>query len=677
MNIVLLPAVRLMQQLRLLPKFLLVSLIFMVPLALVVTLLFYELQKSITVIKQEQTGLAAIQQIDTLSHLAQQYRAQHFIALSSQRNEDPAVSQLADKINTQFDLLVASLQSDHEQIDKLKAVWTNSLADTDIKAKDAYTNDTALIGQLALLKNSVIDQTHLRLDADNQTYYLMQNVLDTIPAITANLYTISGRGGAYIDTGLLEPNEEVQLTSTLTMTRADVQALKQQYSTMSAESTQWKDALTPALTSIAEVDQFIARASDEVLKSFNQTSGNDLLAAATAAAGRLNALSDTSTALLTGSLDARAAQYQLRRNLIMAVTALTLLAAIYLLAGFYRAFSNEVNALTNAVNLAANGDLRTQARSRGKDEIAHLSHAFTDMNSSLSHLIAAVRNSVGHITEASSGIADGNHDLASRSQLQTTSLETATLLMQDMRETVHHNANSAEHAMALAQSASTTAIKGGDAVNDVINTMQSIRQSSQKITEIISVIDSIAFQTNILALNAAVEAARAGEQGRGFAVVASEVRSLAQRSATAAREIKLLINDSVNEVDIGSTQVSRAGLTMNEIVDSVKQVTGIIGEISSASKKQNSDISHISEAVTQIGAITQKNVHLVAQASQAADSLQHQAAELSHAVGVFKLDDAPSATEVGTVNGENGLTTLYAQTQQIGERKKALLEMAA
>jgi methyl-accepting chemotaxis protein len=659
---ILLPAVKLMQRLRLFPKFLLVSLIFIVPLALVVTLLFFELQKSITQTKQEQTGLAAVRHIDTLLLLAHQYRSQHYIALSSQRHTDPTVTKIQSAITEQIGTLATTLTE--EGIDSIKAAWDSHLKAISNKPKDDYAADSAFIDQLQVVKTRIVDQSHLRMDPDSQTHYLMLNVLDTIPDITRRLYNFSGRGGAYIDTGLLEPNEEVQLTSSLTMTQVDLTALKQQYATLLTNAADLQPALQPVLDNMHQIDTWIDRASDEVLKSFNQSSGNELLAAAHLAIGQLNALSDASVTLLNYNLDARLAQDTMRRNLIMATVALALLAAMYLLAGFYTTFSREVKALTEAVKLAASGDLRQQPQTGGKDEIAHLSFAFADMNSSLSRLIAAVRTSASYISDASSGIASGNNDLASRTELQTNSLHTTTQLMQEMHTTVHNNASHAEHAMQLAQFASNTALKGGDAVNDVIHTMESIRHSSQKITEIITVIDSIAFQTNILALNAAVEAARAGEQGRGFAVVASEVRSLAQRSATAAKEIKSLINESVSEVDTGSNQVGRAGQTMNEIVSAVKQVTSIIEEISTASKQQGNDIRNISQAVTQIDEITQKNTHLVAQAALSANSLREQASELNHAVDVFKLDQ----------DSDNGnLQTIYTNTPQItSEHQKRL-----
>jgi methyl-accepting chemotaxis protein len=242
---------------------------------------------------------------------------------------------------------------------------------------------------------------------------------------------------------------------------------------------------------------------------------------------------------------------------------------------------------------------------------------------------------------ASSQIASGNQDLSSRTEQQASSLEQTAASMEELTSTVKQNADNARQANQLAMSASEVAVRGGSVVSQVVDTMSAINTSSRKIVDIIAVIDGIAFQTNILALNAAVEAARAGEQGRGFAVVASEVRSLAQRSAAAAKEIKALIDDSVGKVGAGTAQVAEAGQTMEEIVASVKRVTDIMGEISAASHEQTQGIEQINQAITQMDQVTQQNAALVEEAAAAAGSLQAQAGGLSHCVGVVRL--APAA----------------------------------
>jgi methyl-accepting chemotaxis protein len=285
----------------------------------------------------------------------------------------------------------------------------------------------------------------------------------------------------------------------------------------------------------------------------------------------------------------------------------------------------------------AQGDLATALNARGTDEPAQLLHAMESMRTSLAGVVSSVRQGSEGVATASAEIAQGNHDLSARTEQQASALEETAASMEELSSTVKQNADSARQANQLAMTASTVAIKGGEVVGQVVETMKGINESSRKISDIISVIDGIAFQTNILALNAAVEAARAGEQGRGFAVVASEVRSLAGRSADAAKEIKSLINASVERVEHGTSLVDQAGVTMTEVVSSIKRVTDIMGEISAASNEQSLGVSQVGEAVSQMDQTTQQNAALVEQMAAAASSLKSQAQELVQVVSVFNL----------------------------------------
>lgn len=285
------------------------------------------------------------------------------------------------------------------------------------------------------------------------------------------------------------------------------------------------------------------------------------------------------------------------------------------------------------------GDLTHSVDIKSNDEIGQLLLALQRMTSSLVRIVTEVRTSTHTIATASTQIAIGNLDLSSRTEEQASSLEETASSMEELTSTVKQNADNARQANQLAVSASSVAVKGGIVVSQVVDTMGSINDSSKKIVDIIGVIDGIAFQTNILALNAAVEAARAGEQGRGFAVVASEVRNLAQRSAAAAKEIKTLIGDSVEKVDAGSRLVAEAGVTMSEVVDSVKRVTDIMAEITAASHEQSTGIEQVNQAVSQMDQVTQQNAALVEEAAAAADSLKDQAANLAQVVSVFKLNN--------------------------------------
>jgi len=287
------------------------------------------------------------------------------------------------------------------------------------------------------------------------------------------------------------------------------------------------------------------------------------------------------------------------------------------------------------------GDLSRRMPVESQDEIGALAHAFNRFVSSLNTTIGEVRDSTTAIAGASSEIASGNLDLSSRTEAQASNLEETAAAMEQLTSTVRQNADNARQANALVSAASDHAIQGGEVVGQVVATMAAITASSNKIADIIGVIDGIAFQTNILALNAAVEAARAGEQGRGFAVVASEVRNLAQRSTAAAREIKSLIDDSVANVTAGNQLVGGAGTTMQQIVASVQGVAGLMAEIASASHEQSQGIGQINESIVQMDDATQRNAALVEEAAAAAQSLQDQAARLAQVVSVFKLEDAP------------------------------------
>jgi methyl-accepting chemotaxis protein len=308
-----------------------------------------------------------------------------------------------------------------------------------------------------------------------------------------------------------------------------------------------------------------------------------------------------------------------------------------------RSITRPLHKAVAVAETVAAGDLTSSISVDSKDETGQLQHALSQMNASLMKIIGEVRSGTDAIASGSSQIRAGNADLSQRTEKQAASLERTATSMDQLTSTVRQNADNARQANQLAVQASEVAVRGGEVVARVVDTMESINGSARKIVDIISVIDGIAFQTNILALNAAVEAARAGEQGRGFAVVASEVRNLAQRSATAAKEIKGLIGDSVEKVESGSTLVAQAGSTMDDIVSSVRRVTDIMGEIMSASEEQSAGIHEVNQAVSQMDTATQQNAALVEEASAASQAMFDQATSLSKIVGAFKLAEVPVA----------------------------------
>jgi methyl-accepting chemotaxis protein len=345
-----------------------------------------------------------------------------------------------------------------------------------------------------------------------------------------------------------------------------------------------------------------------------------------------------------------AATLDASRSTALALTVMFVVVVVSMAGGIWLS-RRIVLPLGEAVRLAdkvAHGQLNNAITLHGQDEIGHLLQSLQDMQTNLSRLVIRVRQGSEGVATASAEIAQGNHDLSARTESQASALEETAASMEELGSTVRHNADNARQANQLALNASSVAVQGGQVVNQVVETMKGINESSRKISDIISVIDGIAFQTNILALNAAVEAARAGEQGRGFAVVASEVRSLAQRSAEAAKEITALINASVERVEHGSALVDQAGTTMTEVVDSIKRVTDIVGEISAASGEQSNGVNQVGEAVQQMDQATQQNAALVEQMAAAASSLKSQAHDLVQVVSAFKVDES-TATAGGLV----------------------------
>lgn len=364
--------------------------------------------------------------------------------------------------------------------------------------------------------------------------------------------------------------------------------------------------------------------------------------------------------------------YDRSRALILSLIALCIVAGIGFSIWIARMISGQLTTALNIARQVASGDLTAEIRATSKDEVGQLIDSLRTMNDNLCKLVGQIHNGAKLIHEASNEITSGNMDLSDRTERQASALEQTASAMEQLTATVSQNADNAHQANKLAINASEVAATGGKVMDKVIKTMGSINESSTRIVDIIAVIDGIAFQTNILALNAAVEAARAGEQGRGFAVVASEVRSLAQRSASAAKEIKDLIDNSVEKVGAGSRLVEQAGSTMQEVVTSISRVTDIVSEITAASVEQSTGIKGINQAVSQMESATQQNAALVEEATAATKSMEDQAGKLMRAVNLFKIDDTTLSVR----------DELYAKSKEevrkvVPQRKSKLAQMLA
>ncbi|WP_184670861.1 methyl-accepting chemotaxis protein [Rhodanobacter sp. A1T4] len=436
-------------------------------------------------------------------------------------------------------------------------------------------------------------------------------------------------------------------------------------------------AVAAAFKDYASTDKDYEQAKDDVLDALkqNDTSVADLLQMEVRPLlmqrqEALGKLGDAQRIEAADIFHAQVTSYERIRMVTIFALVIGLLFALLRSAVLVRSI---VNALNYAIKLAdeiAEGKLGHDIQVRGTDELSRLLAALRAMDKRLVDIVSDVRHGSDEVSTAAQQIARGNDDLSQRTQEQASSLEETASSMEEMTSTVKQNAENASHANQLARGAREQAERGGEVVSQAVTAMREINSSSRKISDIVSLIDEIAFQTNLLALNAAVEAARAGEQGRGFAVVATEVRHLAQRSAGAAKEIKLLINDSADKVKAGSELVDQSGKALSEIVDSVKKVTDIVAEIAAASQEQSAGIDQVNNAVSQMDEMTQQNAALVEEASAAARAMHEQASELTRQVGFFRVA-GDTAVAVVTPRAKNSVAEIEAQAVFAAVRKTA------
>jgi methyl-accepting chemotaxis protein-1 (serine sensor receptor) len=479
--------------------------------------------------------------------------------------------------------------------------------------------------------------------ARSNTAHLVHEAIDLRAIAARNLVLVTKPEDVALEkTVVTKAHEEVGTHLTKLRRLAEDPSTPEEDRRLIGEIDKIEHAYAPVALSI--IDLALAKRNDEAIAKMN-TQCRPLLASLVKVSVEYEELTSKRAAAM---VQESAAEFAAQRAYLIAGCFLALagavVAGLLITRSLTRALGAEPAELCDAVSRVADGDLTTALHVSNGDTASILA-AVGRMQASLAGVVRTVRRGSEGVSNASAEIASGNQDLSARTEQQASSLEETAASMEELGSTVKQNADNARQANQLALNASAVAVMGGDVVGQVVETMKGINDSSRKIADIIGVIDSIAFQTNILALNAAVEAARAGEQGRGFAVVATEVRSLAGRSAQAAREIKSLINASVERVEQGTVLVDQAGQTMTEIVTSIRRVTDIMGEISAASGEQASGVGQVGEAVTQLDQATQQNAALVEEMAAAASALRSQAQELVQAVSVFQLSDDPSAAQ--------------------------------
>ncbi len=532
-----------------------------------------------------------------------------------------------------------------EQWSQLLTGW-NSLAQQiqqgNLKGGDSFRQHTALVEQLIEFSDLLTDHYKLNLDPDPDSYNLIHAAVVQSPHLTETLGRLRGRGAGLLAARAASIDDNIAMAAMME-TAASV-ARESQRSIEKAVKA--NPVLQPELQSAVQAASESRRQALELVRQQilqpEQLSYSppDYYAQFTRAIDSQLAVNDKVMAALERLLSLRKDRVAREQWLTLLAVALLLAAAA---AASYMIVQSVVRPLRQAVAVAnriSKGDLSNTIAVQGRDEFAQLLHALQQMNDGLVTIVRQVRDGATHIASASQQIANGNSDLSARTEQQASALQQTASSMEQLTAAVQQNASHARQASQLSENASAMAQSGGDMVSEMVGTMGAISQAADKIADIIGVIDSIAFQTNILALNAAVEAARAGEQGRGFAVVATEVRTLAQRAANAAREIKELITDAVARVESGNALADRTGGAMKEVVSGITRVTAVVSDMSQASMEQSDGITQISRAVVQMDDVTQQNAALVEQAAAAAAALQQQCVALLDAVRVFTVDDA-------------------------------------
>jgi methyl-accepting chemotaxis protein len=643
------PGAALMRRLRLPSKLLILSLVLVIPLLLITVSANLRLSEDIQVSRDEAGGTRLVQQIGALTQEVQKHRGQTNMVISGNTGARDALALTRQSLAAEVTKLeaVVALRPDFN----LASEWTplksriQALPELEQRsAPEAFATHTDLITALQQLTYTAAERSSLLFDPVPQTYFLMDLVVSHTPTWTEMLGQIRGLGAGQLaspapDTLVMQ---RIKAMITAANNRSDDIAYQQRF------LRQYGEGDLNGQATIDQVKAFLAEA-ERALASPGTLAANDYFAKGTAAIEAIAAydakLLDRLASLLSQRLESKE---QLRWG-VLAGSGLGIAIVAYLLLSFYVSFTSDFRQIISIMRETASGNLRSSVVVRGTDELAEQASLLRRMNGNLSAMVAEVRSNSALVAHSGAGLAAGNRDLADRTEQQAANLEQTAASVQELSSTVNQNAVTASDSDAQAGKVRDVAESGGQAMTDAIDSVAAIHKGAKQMSEIIGVIDSLAFQTNILALNAAVEAARAGEQGRGFAVVANEVRNLAQRSATAAREIRELIQTSSDQVDTSVKRMRLAGDNMAQIVSGVRGVATNMSLISAASTEQSTGLIQISSAVSQLDEITQRNAQMVEQAVRQADQLASRAGELARSVSNFKLQQGTAEEAMALV----------------------------
>ena len=598
--------------------------------------------------QSELAGIAPSRGLLRVVQLTQQHRGLSTAALGgktdleSQRSARQAeTEQVVEAFGALLPQLDESprLRAEWEQVAGEWRALAKDVAGRSVSAPQSFERHTALINRALELHGMVMNTSGLILDADPDAHFLTVAALQKAPALSELLGQLRALGSLALSSQEMTPDQKARMLVLGHLSQLQLREVSLNLEKVFALDPAAKERLAGHLDRVQTATAAAQKlAREQIVEAAALTlAPTDYFKAMTESIDQVYGLQQQAGEVLEAKLTAR--MRETRQFEWLLVGTCLLLSALGMALGrtVTRSISDAVeSARASAVRIAA-GDLSNAPPATSSDELGELMTAMAAMQASLIRVVGSVRQNADSVATASVQIAQGNLDLSARTEQQASALEETAATMDQLNTTVSNNADSAQQANALAQSATSIAVRGGEMVGQVVEKMDGISAASRKIAEIIGVIDGIAFQTNILALNAAVEAARAGEQGRGFAVVAGEVRSLAQRSAAAAREIKGLINASVERVEQGSALVNQTGRTVDEVVDAIKRVSEIVARISAASAEQSLGVQQVGQAVSQMDQVTQQNAALVEESAAAAEGLKQQAHDLVQAVALFKL----------------------------------------